>query len=74
MPITAGQVPAELAALRGIGGDVKAGIDFLVEVTKIINDVAPIWNEIDLTGTQSNLLLAKYDTAKAALKAKVAAF
>jgi len=74
MAITAAQVPAELLALRAIAGDCKAGIEFLLEVTKIINDVAPIWNEIDLTGTQSNLLLAKYDTAKAALKAKVAAF
>jgi len=74
MPISAGDVPQELADLRSIGGDVKAGIEFLVEITKIINDVAPIWDEIDLTGTQSNLLLAKYDTAKAALKAKVAAF
>lgn len=74
MAITAGQVPAELAALRAIAGDAKAGVEFLLEVTAIINNLPPIWNEIDLTGTQSNLLLAKYDTAKAALKAKVAAF
>ena len=74
MAITAAEVPAELAALRSIAGDAKAGIAFLLEVTDIIADAPPIWSDIDLTTQQRDLLLAKYDTAKANFKTKVAAF
>jgi len=74
MAITAAQVPAEILAARAIGGDVKSILLFLGEVTEIIEDAPPVWNEVDLTTQQRDALLAKYDAMKAALKVRVAAY
>lgn len=71
MPISEGDVAAELVKIRAITTSAHKIEDFIEAVLKAITDGDPIWAEIDPTAGQKSTLLAKYDTLKSDLKTLV---
>lgn len=71
MPISEGDVAAELAEVRDIVADAKTIETFLIAVLRALTDGDPLWAQIDPTSGQKSTLLTFYDGQKSAFKTKV---